>query len=171
MSWKLQDGEIPGFSAYRDASDGIGRGILKHITCPPHAGGGTQKRELTTIEMADSVLAATVKICNDLTMANMSGNLSQYRNRDTVRDRFGPNFRVQMGFGVHCGWCIEGAIGSKYKIDCTYLSPHVDMADRLEADQRYSILQLIFRTGLLDLCPLKQENFYVLLTVSQSQVI
>ena len=136
LSWKLQDGEIPGFSTYRDASDGIGRGILKHITCPPHAGGGTQKRELTTIEMADSVLAATVKICNDLTMANMSGNLSQYRNRDTVRDRFGPNFRVKMGFGVHCGWCIEGAIGSKYKIDCTYLSPHVDMADRLEAGSK-----------------------------------
>ena len=35
--------------------------------------GGHQKRELTmTIEMADSVLlAATVKICNDLTLANM----------------------------------------------------------------------------------------------------
>ena len=53
-----------------------------------------------------------------------------------MRERFGPNFRVKMGFGVHCGWCIEGAGGSKYKIDCTYLSPHVDMADRLEAGSK-----------------------------------
>ena len=136
LSWKLQDGEIPGFSTYRDTSDSIGRGMLKNITCPPHAGGGTQKRELTTMEMADSVLAATVKICNDLTLANMSGNLSQYRNQVEIRKRFGPNFRVNMGFGIHCGWCIEGAIGSKYKIDCTYLSPHVDMADRLEAGSK-----------------------------------
>ena len=86
--------------------------------------------------MADSVLAATVKSCNDLIIANMSGNLSKYRTQESVRERFGPNFRVQMGFGVHCGWCIEGAIGSKYKIDCTYLSPHVDMADRLEASSK-----------------------------------
>ena len=136
LSWKLQDGEIPGFSSYNDGSDDIGRGILKNITCPPHAGGGTRKRELTTIEMADSVLAATVKSCNDLIIANMSGNLSKYRTQESVRERFGPNFRVQMGFGVHCGWCIEGAIGSKYKIDCTYLSPHVDMADRLEASSK-----------------------------------
>ncbi len=136
LSWKLQDGEIPGFSTYNGGSNDIGRGILKNITCPPHAGGGTRKRELTTIEMADSVLAATVKSCNDLIIANMSGNLSKYRTQKSIRERFGPNFRVQMGFGVHCGWCIEGAIGSKYKIDCTYLSPHVDMADRLEAGSK-----------------------------------
>ena len=28
---------------------------------------------------------------------------------------------------------IEGAIGSKHKIDASYLSPHVNMASRLEA--------------------------------------
>ena len=31
------------------------------------------------------------------------------------------------------GWAIEGAIGSMYKIDASYLSPHVNMAARLEA--------------------------------------
>ena len=136
LSWKLQDGELPGFSTYSDGPDGIGRGILKNITCPAHAGAGGEKRELTPVELADSVLAATVKICNDLMIANVSGNLSVYRNVEGIRDRFGPNFRVNMGFGVHCGWCIEGAIGSRYKIDCTYLSPHVDMSDRLEASSK-----------------------------------
>lgn len=38
-----------------------------------------------------------------------------------------------MGFGLHVGWAIEGAIGSFYKIDASYLSPHVNMASRLEA--------------------------------------
>ena len=38
-----------------------------------------------------------------------------------------------MGFGLHVGWAIEGAIGSVYKIDASYLSPHVNMAARLEA--------------------------------------
>ena len=38
-----------------------------------------------------------------------------------------------MGFGLHVGWAIEGAIGSDYKIDASYLSPNVNMASRLEA--------------------------------------
>lgn len=38
-----------------------------------------------------------------------------------------------MGFGLHVGWAIEGAIGSRFKIDASYLSPNVNMASRLEA--------------------------------------
>jgi class 3 adenylate cyclase len=38
-----------------------------------------------------------------------------------------------MGFGLHIGWGIEGAVGSKFKIDASYLSPNVNMAARLEA--------------------------------------
>ena len=38
-----------------------------------------------------------------------------------------------MGFGLHVGWAIEGAIGSNYKIDASYLSPNVNLASRLEA--------------------------------------
>ena len=44
-----------------------------------------------------------------------------------------PNFKVDMGFGLHHGWAIEGAIGSIHKIDVSYLSPHVNMSARLEA--------------------------------------
>jgi class 3 adenylate cyclase len=38
-----------------------------------------------------------------------------------------------MGFGLHVGWAIEGAIGSMKKIDASYLSPHVNLAARLES--------------------------------------
>ena len=53
------------------------------------------------------------------------------RLREVIR-----NFRVSMGFGLHVGWAIEGAIGSEYKIDASYLSPNVNMASRLEAATR-----------------------------------
>ena len=42
------------------------------------------------------------------------------------------NYEVKMGFGLHQGWAIEGALGSFYKIDVSYLSPNVNMAAKLE---------------------------------------
>lgn len=30
--------------------------------------------------------------------------------------------------GIHMGWSIEGAIGSRHKIDVSYLSPNVNLA-------------------------------------------
>jgi class 3 adenylate cyclase len=48
-----------------------------------------------------------------------------------------------MGFGLHVGWAIEGAIGSFYKIDASYLSPHVNMAARLEAATKQFGVQLL----------------------------
>ena len=45
-------------------------------------------------------------------------------------------FQVRMGFGLHAGWAIEGAVGSLQKVDATYLSPHVNMAARLETSSK-----------------------------------
>jgi hypothetical protein len=33
---------------------------------------------------------------------------------------------------MHQGWTIEGAIGSDYKIDASYLSPHLQITYRIE---------------------------------------
>jgi len=44
-----------------------------------------------------------------------------------------PNYRVSLGFGLQIGWAIEGAIGSTFKIDASYLSPNVNMSNILEA--------------------------------------
>ena len=41
-----------------------------------------------------------------------------------------------MGYGLHttqAGQSIEGAIGSDFKIDASYLSPNVNLASRIEA--------------------------------------
>jgi class 3 adenylate cyclase len=61
-----------------------------------------------------------------------SRNLLKYRDNKGLNERM-PNYSVKMGFGLHVGWAIEGAIGSFYKIDASYLSPNVNMASRLEA--------------------------------------
>ena len=49
-----------------------------------------------------------------------------------------------MHFGLHIGWGIEGAIGSRHKIDASYLSPNVNLASRLEAaSKQYKVPILI----------------------------
>lgn len=53
-----------------------------------------------------------------------------------------------MGFGLHMGWAIEGAVGSVYKMDATYLSPNVNMSARLEAATRQFGLTLLL-SGVL----------------------
>jgi len=45
-----------------------------------------------------------------------------------------------MSFGLHLGWAIEGAVGSEFKIDASYLSPNVSIALRLEhATRMYDV--------------------------------
>ncbi len=44
--------------------------------------------------------------------------------------------QVRIGFGLHVGWAIEGALGSDKKIDATYISPHVNMAELLESSTK-----------------------------------
>jgi class 3 adenylate cyclase len=61
-----------------------------------------------------------------------SRKLLKYKENKALNERI-PNYQVKIGFGLHVGWAIEGAIGSFYKIDASYLSPHVNMASRLEA--------------------------------------
>lgn len=53
------------------------------------------------------------------------------RLRDWKKDfRLGAGvgaFKIDVLYGMDAGWAVEGAVGSEYKIDATYLSPHVNM--------------------------------------------
>merc|ERR1712190_345776 len=62
------------------------------------------------------------------------------------------NFRVELGFGLHCGWAIEGAIGSEYKIDASYLSPNVNVASRLEAAAKQFDVWILISHFMINLC-------------------
>lgn len=53
-------------------------------------------------------------------------------------------FTLNMVFGMDAGWAVEGAVGSEYKIDATYLSPHVNMASRMmSACKQYGVTILL----------------------------
>jgi len=69
-----------------------------------------------------------------------------------------PNYRVALGFGLHIGWAIEGAIGSTFKIDASYLSPNVNMANILEAATKEFGTPLLFTGELVDLFGDKVKN-------------
>lgn len=47
-----------------------------------------------------------------------------------------PGYSIRMGFGLHVGWAIEGAIGSNRKIDTSYLSPNVTFTEYLESSTK-----------------------------------
>jgi class 3 adenylate cyclase len=61
-----------------------------------------------------------------------------------------PGYAVKMGYGLHFGWAIEGAVGSKYKVDATYLSPHVNMSARLESSSKQFGVQMLFSGPFYD---------------------
>lgn len=60
-----------------------------------------------------------------------SRKMVKYNEHKGLNERM-PGYQVKLGLGLHMGYAIEGAIGSYYKIDASYLSPHVNMSARLE---------------------------------------
>merc|ERR1719169_54713 len=82
---------------------------------------------------------------------NKNAVLAQYRNHPGLTRRM-PNYRVRMGFGLHSGWAIEGAIGSEFKIDASYLSPNVNMASRLEAATKQYGATILISHWLMETC-------------------
>lgn len=74
----------------------------------------------------------------------------QYKKHPGLNFRL-PNYSVKQGFGLHQGWAIEGAIGSEFKIDASYLSPNVNMAARLEAATKQFGVPLLISGALRNL--------------------
>lgn len=62
--------------------------------------------------------------------------------------RASPGYEISMGYGLHSGWAIEGAIGSDLKIDASYLSPNVNLASRLEAASKQYRVPLLFSSDV-----------------------
>jgi class 3 adenylate cyclase len=77
---------------------------------------------------------------------NKNHKLRSYKNYAEIQssNHIEQPFKVSMGFGLHIGWAIEGPIGSMYKMDCSYLSPNVNLAARLEgATRQYGVSILL----------------------------
>jgi len=99
-------------------------------------------------KLADMALMSYVKIIAEI---NKSRVLAQYRQHPALQQKM-RGFRLEMGFGLHCGWAIEGTIGSEFKIDASYLSPIVNVTARLEtATTQYKVWVLISHC-MVNLC-------------------
>lgn len=86
------------------------------------------KKTPSATRMADMAAVSFMLI---IAAINKSKKIARYRKNPALNERM-PNYRVRMGFGIHAGWAIEGAIGSEYKIDASYISPHVHLCMALE---------------------------------------
>jgi len=80
-------------------------------------------------KLADGALKSAIRsICEVLACPE----LDEFAQNKLLQQRI-PGFRVRLAVGFNVGWAIEGAIGSKLKIDASYLSPNVNMSSRMEA--------------------------------------
>ncbi|KAH8582832.1 membrane associated adenylyl cyclase with 6 transmembrane regions and an adenylyl cyclase domain [Cryptosporidium sp. chipmunk genotype I] len=78
--------------------------------------------------------------------------------RSEIQERI-PNYRVKLGFGLHYGWAIEGAIGSEYKIDASYLSPNVNLSSRLESATKHYGVNILFSHDLFKKLSVTMKQF------------
>lgn len=99
-------------------------------------------------ELADMALIAFVKIIAEI---HKNPKVLKYKDHPGLNQRM-PGYAVKMGFGLHRGWAIEGAIGSEYKIDASYLSPNVNMASRLEAATKQFGVPLLVSNSIYGIC-------------------
>ena len=115
---------------------------------------GSRKRRFETStkvlvakhDEADKALLAVLKIIIALNYESFFlGELSA-GTRERLQEKFsqieGPF--VQMGFGLHAGKAVQGAIGSHRKLDATYISNAVEQAEYLESrTKKYGVKLLM----------------------------
>jgi class 3 adenylate cyclase len=97
-------------------------------------------------QQADKALLSVVKICmalqyDEFYLEPLSDTAKDRLKEKVLKKRSGPV--VQMGFGLHAGKAVQGAIGSQRKIDATYVSEAVKRAEFLETETKTYGLKLL----------------------------
>jgi class 3 adenylate cyclase len=106
--------------------------------------------------LADKALISYLKIIAEI---NRSKEILKYRYEPRLTLNGSEEFKVRMGFGLHAGWAIEGAVGSLQKVDATYLSPHVNLAARLETASRQYGVPLLFSQKFYDILSVYGQEY------------
>ena len=111
--------------------------------------GAIDLRRIPGLDMlSDKALVGFLKVIVEI---NRDLQLLAYRNDPRLCGDNEDGFLLRMGFGLHAGWAIEGAVGSLQKVDATYLSPHVNMAARMEAATRQFGVSILMTRSFLKL--------------------
>jgi class 3 adenylate cyclase len=133
----------------KSASDGGQRQCVINKNKPNR----TQSSVSYTLFNAQSVSdMAVLSYLKTIISINKDNRIIRYRDEQCIQDSLTKEYKVNMGFGLHFGWAIEGAIGSRSKIDASYLSPNVNIAARLEAATRQYGVTLLLSGDVYDLC-------------------
>ena len=91
-------------------------------------------------------LIASIK---SIAKVSRSRDLSSFLSRSGMGAP-GPFLCEQLSVGLHVGWAFEGPVGSAFKIDATYLSPHVNKTARLESATRLYDVSILASDDFVD---------------------
>jgi class 3 adenylate cyclase len=97
--------------------------------------------------IADGALLSFVKVTIECLACPILQKLTQH---PKIQERM-PGYRVRMGFGLHFGYAIQGAIGSAMKIDASYLSPNVNKCAFLEGSTKEFKAAILLSRQFVDL--------------------
>jgi class 3 adenylate cyclase len=78
--------------------------------------------------------------------------LARYREHPGLQQRLRSDCQVRLCFGLHFGWAIEGAVGSDYKIDASYLSPNVQIAEAMSMAAKMYDVSFVSSHEVLKVC-------------------
>eukprot|EP00929_Paragymnodinium_shiwhaense_P045547 TRINITY_DN2325_c0_g5_i1.p1 TRINITY_DN2325_c0_g5~~TRINITY_DN2325_c0_g5_i1.p1 ORF type:complete len:972 (+),score=319.49 TRINITY_DN2325_c0_g5_i1:142-3057(+) len=119
-----------------------------------------QQRELQKSKQAELSVIAFARI---LLGVHRSPILATYRGHPGLQLRLGSGCRVHMSFGLHCGWAIEGAVGSEFKIDASYLSPNVSIARQVENSADQYGVPIVVAQSVKDICSKTLTSYFRLM--------
>lgn len=132
------------------ANKNVGDAFLLSWLLEDNSGGSAKSSERSGAlraksNQADKALLSVIKISISLYFDKFYleplTEVAKSRLKSKLKNRFGPV--VQMGFGLHAGKAVQGAIGSQRKIDATYVSEAVERAEFLEASTKKYDLQML----------------------------
>lgn len=159
MVWRI--GDEKALLKITSGDDGL---RLRDMFDPSKAIKAKQKQKQKVVDLrrvpgidrlSDKALVGYLKIIAEL---NRNKSILAYRSEPRLTEGGTKPFKVRMGFGLHAGWAIEGAVGSIQKVDATYLSPHVNMAARLETSSKQFGVPLLFSQSLFDLMSVEAQD-------------
>ena len=134
VSWRLDE------DTKQQSGGRTGHDSFSSHTQKSNAEGFTAKNH-----QADKALLSVVRICmalhyDDYYLEAMT-NSAREALIEKLKKRKGRI--VQMGFGLHAGRAVQGAIGSQRKIDATYVSEAVERAEFLESSTKKYKLKML----------------------------
>lgn len=100
-------------------------------------------------KMADMSMMAFTMILGAI---HRSPVLAQYRTHPGLQQRLGKDCRIHLTSSLHFGWTIEGAVGSEFKIDASYLSPNVSIAETIERATRIYGVSILVAESVVSIC-------------------